>query len=392
MLCILTSTEHEIYGQRWTKMNKEVTTTNNPNPASNAERLFLNSLPSPYTQRCYKVYLSKYLDHYGMKNVTDLLSKDHKQIENQIIEFIITSKEKGMRRSAISNYTNPVISFCKINDVMLNTTKINKFMPSPVKTKKTYGYNQESIQKLLDIADERMRCVIYVLSSVGCRIGALPSLSVGNLEEVNYEGHVLYKITIYENEPEEYTSFCTTECKTLGIDPYLQMRRRYGEIITDSSPLVREQFDRRDQFAIAHPQRIKESSLAIKLTDLAEAAGLRTKVRPTEGQHAASAEMRNVIPRTNGYRRYYCGVLADSGLLTERRWLLEGHALKGNDSSYLKITTDDLLKSYMLAHDNLLISQEHRLKERCEKLEVERSEIQTLHYELEKLKQAIGTH
>ena len=55
------------------------------------------------------------------------------------------------------------------------------------------------------------------------------------------------------------------------------MRHRYGEVITNASPLVREQFDRRDQFAIAHPQRIKESALAQKLSELAEAAGLRTK-------------------------------------------------------------------------------------------------------------------
>lgn len=109
------------------------------------------------------------------------------------------------------------------------------------------------------------------------------------------------------------------------------MRRRYGEVITDLSPLVREQFDRRDQFAIAHPKRVKESTLAIKLTELAEAAGLRTKTQLKEGQQAAS--IRNTIPRTNGFRRFYCGILADSGLLTERRWLLEGHSLKGNDSA-----------------------------------------------------------
>ena len=52
------------------------------------------------------------------------------------------------------------------------------------------------------------------------------------------------------------------------------MRKRYGEVITNSSPLVREQFDRRDQFAIAHPKRIKEPALARKLSELAEAAGL----------------------------------------------------------------------------------------------------------------------
>ena len=36
------------------------------------------------------------------------------------------------------------------------------------------------------------------------------------------------------------------------------MRERYGEVVTKQSPLVREQFDRRDQFAIAHPRRVKE--------------------------------------------------------------------------------------------------------------------------------------
>ncbi len=85
------------------------------------------------------------------------------------------------------------------------------------------------------------------------------------------------------------------------------------------SPLIREQFDRRDQFAIAHPKRIKESALARKLSELAEAAGIRTRVQLKEGQQPAS--IRNDVPRTNGFRRFYCGTLADSGLLTERRWL-----------------------------------------------------------------------
>ena len=95
-----------------------------------------------------------------------------------------------------------------------------------------------------------------------------------------------------------------------------------------------------------------------------------------EGQQPAS--IRSDIPRTNGFRRFYCGILADSGLLTERSWLLEGHALKGNDSSYLKITTEDLYNQFMLAHDNLLIDQSHKLQKKIEKLEVEKTEIQAL--------------
>jgi hypothetical protein len=74
---------------------------------SKAERLYYSSISSPYTQRLYRTYLSKYLAFYGMKNVSDLLDKDHKEIESQIIEFIIASKEKGRKRGAISNYVSP---------------------------------------------------------------------------------------------------------------------------------------------------------------------------------------------------------------------------------------------------------------------------------------------
>ena len=97
-----------------------------------------------------------------MTNVSELLDKDHKEIEHQIINFIIASKEKGMKRGALSNHVSPVLSFCKINDIMVNTTKVNKFMPPQVKSKKTFAYDHKMIGQLLDIADERMRIVILL--------------------------------------------------------------------------------------------------------------------------------------------------------------------------------------------------------------------------------------
>ena len=54
-----------------------------------------------------------------------------------------------------------------------------------------------------------MRVVILLASSCGLRVGAIPGLSVGSLEDVKD----LYKITVYENEAEEYIVFCTNECK-----------------------------------------------------------------------------------------------------------------------------------------------------------------------------------
>ena len=94
------------------------------------------------------------------------------------------------------------------------------------------------------------------------------------------------RLPFMRTKPEEYTVFSTSELKK-EILSYLDMRQRYGEVITDASPLVREQFDKRDQFTIAHPKRVKESALASKLTELAEAAGLRTTVQ-LEGRSTGS--------------------------------------------------------------------------------------------------------
>jgi len=59
-----------------------------------------------------------------MNDVSEL-DKDHKEIERQIIDFIISSKENGMKHDAISNYTRAIIAFCKINDIVLNTSRIS---------------------------------------------------------------------------------------------------------------------------------------------------------------------------------------------------------------------------------------------------------------------------
>lgn len=347
-----------------------------------SERLFLNSVGSNYTRTAYKFYLKKYLDVCGYKDTTELLARDHKQIENEIIEVIITFKEKGMKRAAIANYTKPVISFCKINDKMLNTRKINKFLPPRTRNKKSAAYDTEQIQKLLDIADERMRVVILLASSCGLRVGAIPGLSVGSLEDVKD----LYKITVYENEPEEYIVFCTNECKK-SIKDYLAMRERYGEVITKSSPLIREQFDKRDQFSIANPRRIKEDVLMKKLTEMAEAAGLRTRTHLKEGEKPGS-QTKN-IPVCNGFRRFYCSTLMNSGLTTELRWLLEGHSLHGNDASYIKTTPEHLLEQFEKAHDNLVIEPSMRLRRKIEVLTIEKSKVDLALSQIDEMKKRL---
>jgi hypothetical protein len=50
-----------------------------------------------------------------------------RSIEHVIIDFIISMKNDGEGYFATHNYLCSIISFYKINDIVLNTNKISKF-------------------------------------------------------------------------------------------------------------------------------------------------------------------------------------------------------------------------------------------------------------------------
>jgi hypothetical protein len=50
-----------------------------------------------------------------------------------------------------------------------------------------------------------MRAVVLLLASSGIRIGAIKSIKLRSVEDM--------KLTVYENDREEYFTFMTPECK-----------------------------------------------------------------------------------------------------------------------------------------------------------------------------------
>jgi integrase len=68
------------------------------------------------------------------------------------------------------------------------------------------------------------------LASTGIRIGVMHTLKVEDLEKIDD----IYKIIVYAGGKEEYFAFCTPEC-AIGIDNYLDLRKRRGEKITGDS-------------------------------------------------------------------------------------------------------------------------------------------------------------
>ncbi|HMK58494.1 MAG TPA: hypothetical protein VK462_05550 [Nitrososphaeraceae archaeon] len=80
---------------------------------SREEKLFFNSLSSEFTKTNYKVYLDKYLQVVGYKDLSELLAKQPKEIENDLIHFVISLKERGCKK--LYNFFNPQASLkCSI--------------------------------------------------------------------------------------------------------------------------------------------------------------------------------------------------------------------------------------------------------------------------------------
>jgi integrase len=286
-----------------------------------------------------------------MKSKDLFCENNPRLIEQKIIDFIILLKQKGLGRSAISNYVKAILAFYKINDFVLNNDKISKFIPEYRKVKKDRAYTHQEIHRLLDFADERLRVVIYILASSGIRIGALPLLHLRNLDFENN------KLIIYENSNEEYITFTTPECKQ-ALDAYLDMRSRYGEKITDESYLIREQFDVRNP---GKPKAVKAETLERKLYDLST----RSNVRDKE------------VPVCHGFRKFFTTQCFNSKVDKAICELLLGHKI-GLASVYYKPTDEEMFEEYMKAVNNLTINEENRLRIKNEKLEIEKSQLEQI--------------
>ena len=320
-------------------------------------QLFVDSLRSNETRKHYITYFQKYQDFMGTNDL--FCGNNPRLIEHKIIEFLGILKQRGLEFHAVSNYVFSILAFYKINDIVLNITKIGKFLPE-YKKKKDRSYSHQEIHNLLNFVDERYRIIILILASTGIRIGALPDLQLKHLE-----GN---RLTIYENSNAEYITFCTPECRQ-AIDPYLEMRKRYGENITPESLLIREQFDSRSRINKKQRQ-LKSYTIARRLIDLSIRCGTRN----------------DEVKICHGFRKFFTTQLINSKVGSEIREMLLGHKI-GLASAYYRPTEQDMYEEYEKAIDLLTINEENRLRKKVEVLTIEKSRLDRIEEKMLKMEQ-----
>lgn len=308
---------------------------------------FVYSIHSEFTKKLYVKHLKNYmLFRFGVRGGEerdyDKLLGEPRLIQSQIIEYVIYLKEERKLTSAsIRSITSALHRFYDMNDIELRWKKIYSYAGQIKKKGKDRPYTKEEISRFLEKADQRERVIILLMCSAGMRIGSLPSLKLRNLE--NMDTYDIYKITVYENDNEEYDTMCTPECKR-AIASYLEYRKRQGERLKDDAPLIREEFDITDELHIANPRPLSVETLRGMIKRLGTMSGVIEKRAHVKDDNYGNKKIeRRPVMGTHGFRKFFETTAIKAGMTPLYARMLMGQK-NGLESSSFKPTITGLLE------------------------------------------------
>lgn len=326
------------------------------------------ALPSPFTKQVYRWAFLRFLRYLDMPEgkQASLLQQDRKLIESQIIGYIhyLSEKRKYARASLLPPLA-AIFHFYEMNDVMLNKRKITRFIPADDSDKNAdnaasngdRAYTHEEVYHIVQPCDDRAKVIILLMASTGMRIGALPGLQIGHLHKIKEYG--LYKIWVYASSKRaRYYTFCTPEC-TMAIDAYLAYRKRFGDPLKPTSPLIREQFNVKKGALSQYPKPLAHKTIAYIVNMIMEKSGVNKNKE---------------VARSHGFRKFAISQMIKAKVDYNTREYLVGHRQsRGLDVNYDRTTEEDRLEEYLKALDLLTINPENRLKTKITQMESEHS-------------------
>lgn len=348
-----------------------------------AYRNFIGSLKSYSTKNNYSFNLAKYLNTEVNRNLSldDILAKNPKDIESEIIQEIIKQQEVDKLGYSSSHiFLSSLTHFFAINDIVINRRKIKKFLGENTLKFEYRSYTTEEISRMLEICDKRDRVVVFILASTGMRVGGLADIKLQNLNRwiIDIKGTHVYQITVYANsQKSKYQTFCTPEAAK-AIDEYLELRKRCGENLKQDpntgnwlpreTHLIIKQFDKTGYIHSIEPISPLNINIKIMLPKLHQ-LGIRKKTLMTELslplQRGKTARIRHELHPCHSLRIFAITQMQRAHLDKTIREMLVGHDT-GLDKIYYKPQDEEILQEYLKAVDLLTISNENRLQKQVD--------------------------
>jgi integrase len=305
-----------------------------------------------------------------------LVKKDPAHIQMDLCQWISFLRQKGKSSSTISTWVAAINKFYTMNDITtLNWKKIKSYQGEREKVTEDRPYTHSEIKLLVENTTLRNKAVILLMSSSGCRVGAVPLLRIKDLEPV--DKHDIYKITYYPKSRKfRYFSFCTPECRK-EIDQYIEWRKRWGEHITEESQLFRREFNPNAKNNVTN---ITDNAICFFTNKLLRKVGIRP---PTLENLDQKRNRRHNIMQCHGFRKFFETNTFKAGMDNMYLRRLMGQK-SGLEDAYLKLTEEELLEGdskhvgYIGIIDQLTINEENKLRRKVETLTEKKDEIQKM--------------
>lgn len=348
------------------------------------------SLKSEASRENYANHV-KYFCAFHNVNHTDLIGKTKLELKDMLKRYLLHLKKNAVNTptkrtrgqihiNSLIIYIAGVKSYIQYilgEDEDIKFTKIDDMLPEQMMTE-IRAYTREEIQKLVSLANPRVRVIMYIMLSGGVRVGGLAGLRVKDfsLFDKDYNIGMLH---IYANSKKwHYFTLLTPEA-TAAVQDYLQWRDENGEHpVKPESPLIRDKFDVFTESRI-HPLPTTRDAITSLMRRLVAQAGIRD---PT-------------LAPDHSFRHFWVTMMVNADVNEKYKMYWQG--LKKNlglDIRYFDPknpdTHDRMLTEYMKAVDYLTISDTNRVKLENEQLRVKRDEFDELRATVESIKKDKG--
>lgn len=339
---------------------------------------YLGSLKTNATRKLYSFRLSQFFKLYetNFEELIEFARKEPSKFRHYVLDYLKKEKSRGISIGALNcerfalrsilHYTRAKETLSKqAYDIIDPDTWAEAIELGKNKTEiKDRLPTREEIHNFLMRLDVRGKALIELLTSCGCRIGAVQYLKFKHIEPISLEGVHFAKVTIYAEEKEEYYSFISGEAyKTL--EQYKKQREYRGETITGESFVFVNEGQRGDKYRPPCHQ-----SFLIYFSKRWKELGLRTQ---KEGE---TKKVRFEFPIFHWTRKWAKSNIESSGMKTLYAEMLLGHDT-GLNRNYFRESPLMMAKEYLRAMPYLELDgvmhtgegENDALKDRISKME-----------------------
>src|SRR5665647_1866741 len=384
----------------------------------------------PNTKKSYTLGMQEYTEFTKMAPDDLILNAEadiragklmrERNITLQLTEYREFLEEKGIAPMTIKGKMTAVCSFYKTNQIDLPVLARSVFRARAQKKRRTIP-TKEDIQEILKHADILERAIILVGVSSGLAVNEIANLKMGEYREGYDEKTKITTLHLVREKVDYEFITCLSPEATKAVDDYLEYRRRQTTTHRENREnQLEKQRNVSDDGYLIIKRHIPDAYLTYKYDKTKshkENARIKEDMRKIdtesiitmyrrlceEAQKSTPAGEWNVI-RSHTMRKYFNSTMLNAGASIFLVDYMVGHQLDGSHEPYFSGQPNRVREMYSKYVHYLIINKEpdealiqkyegevkknKELEDDAVKLAVERTELQEMRKDLDKMKNA----